>query len=157
MFEILLNIFKMKKKIFKALCITTASILIIVSCKKIIKNCSSESAILKNKIAKTWILYEVSNNKCTDTVTKNAWILEIARSGDCYSITNNVFGEQEAQIGKWDIVNDGKTLQINNYFLTTKPIFISTWYDILKLSENELCLESSFNDKEVFHFKNKKN
>lgn len=142
----------MKKNIVLYVVAFLAITFAVLSCKKILNNCSSESSLLKNRISKSWKLHQVQSNNCIDAVANNAWNLELSRSGDCYSITNNVFGEKEAQIGKWDIVNAGTTLQINNYILTSKPVFISTWYKILKLSENELWLESSFNDNEVFLF-----
>lgn len=132
--------------------ISFAVILIVFSCKRYDHNCYSESLHLKKRIAKSWKLYKVLGNNCSDKVADNVWFLELSRTGDSYSISKNIFGEQEADIGKWDLANDGKILQINNFFFTSKTVFISNWYKILKLSENEMWLESSFNDKEVFCF-----
>ncbi|HRS54146.1 MAG TPA: hypothetical protein P5250_05530 [Bacteroidales bacterium] len=111
----------------------------------------------KNKLANSWELHKIFNGKAWESVEGKEWLLELTLSGDSYSVTYNVLGEPEAQIGKWDILNNGTVLQINNYFLLSKPVFISTWYKIIKLSNEELLVESAFDDKEQFYFKAAKN
>ncbi len=148
--------FQMKSKDYIkfiiAIVIVTLSILIIY-CGNTCQKEDSELLKTKNKISKTWQLYKIIRNNCYDYVEHNKWIMELSPSGDCFSIYSNILGENESRLGKWEIINNGKIFQINNYFITSKPIFLSTWYKIIKISDEELWLESASDDKEKFIFK----
>jgi len=105
------------------------------------------------RISKTWKLEQMLKKGILEKPCKNEWILQLKLSGDSYSTSINVLGEPEAQLGKWILVDNGSILQISNYFISSTPFFISTWYKIIRLTDDDLWLESVFDTYEQFHFK----
>lgn len=129
--------------LYIVMCMISTSV-IFVSCKKFDegKNFSLKSE--ENRLTNTWYYQSVLNIKTNQIQTSgfNGWS-ETFKKDKTYIKVINYIGTESQFNGSWDY--DGEKTLIINYSM--RDADITETYEIIRLSNNDLCLLSSIEEK----------
>lgn len=129
--------------LYIVICMISSSV-IFVSCKKFDegKNFSLKSE--ENRLTNTWFYQSVLNIKTNQIQTSgfNGWS-ETFKKDKTYIKVINYIGTESQFNGSWDY--DGENTLTINY--TMRDADITETYEIIRLSNNDLCLLSSIEEK----------